>query len=202
VDPTRERAGTLPFALTTCLEQAFDDYEILVSDNNSTDDTRRVVDELGGGRARYIRTGGDLSMRDSWEFALMQAKGEYVTVLPDDGAISSRLLERMDGVVTQRKADLVQSTGGTYFDRSWSEPQQRNTLAVPTFTMLVVEVFLGGDNYALVVIPPDVWNGFKGMSAPHAIIANCCTHPHDPARSIRLDPSTTHIPYDWAVKHQ
>lgn len=63
------------------------------------------------------------------------------------------------------------------------------------------EVFLGEDNYALVVIPPDVWNGFKGMSAPHAIIANCCTHPHDPARSIRLDPSTNHIPYDWAVRH-
>lgn len=66
----------------------------------------------------------------------------------------------------------------------------------------LLEVFLGEDNYALVVIPPNVWNGFKGMSAPHAIIANCCTHPHDPARSIRLDPFSDHIPYEWGVKHQ
>ena len=65
----------------------------------------------------------------------------------------------------------------------------------------LLEVFLGEDNYALVVIPPDVWNGFKGMSEPHAIVANCCTHPHDPARSTRLEPSSTHIPYDWGVKH-
>ena len=65
----------------------------------------------------------------------------------------------------------------------------------------VMEIFLGPDNYSLVIIPPEVWNGFKGMSAPHAIIANCCTHPHDPSRSSRLDPFDNHIPYDWAVRN-
>lgn len=65
----------------------------------------------------------------------------------------------------------------------------------------LMEVFLGPDHYSLVVIPPEVWNGMKGMSEPYAIIANCCTHPHDPSRSQRLDPFNNHIPYDWAVKH-
>jgi dTDP-4-dehydrorhamnose 3,5-epimerase len=63
------------------------------------------------------------------------------------------------------------------------------------------EVFLGPDNHALVIVPPEVWNGFKGMNDPFAIVANCCTHPHDPARSTRLDPFENHIPYDWAVRH-
>ncbi|HEY7380830.1 MAG TPA: dTDP-4-dehydrorhamnose 3,5-epimerase family protein [Gaiella sp.] len=63
------------------------------------------------------------------------------------------------------------------------------------------EVFLGPDDYSLVVIPPGVWNGFKGMSEPYAIVANACTHPHDPARSERLDPFDNDIPYDWAVHH-
>ena len=66
----------------------------------------------------------------------------------------------------------------------------------------LLELFLGPDNYSLVIIPPEVWNGFKGMSDPLAIVANCCSHPHDPARSTRLDPFTNHIPYDWAVRHQ
>ena len=66
----------------------------------------------------------------------------------------------------------------------------------------LVELFLGPDNYALVQIPPGVWNGFKGMNAPYAIVANCCTHPHDPVRSERIDPMNNHIPYDWAVRHQ
>lgn len=65
-----------------------------------------------------------------------------------------------------------------------------------------MEVFLGPDHHALVVIPPDVWNGFKGMSDPLAVVANCCTHEHDPDRSTRLDPFQNHIPYDWGLRHE
>jgi len=66
----------------------------------------------------------------------------------------------------------------------------------------LMELFLGPDDYSLAVIPPGVWNGFKGMSEPMAIVANCCTHPHDPARSDRLDPFDNPIPYDWAVRQR
>lgn len=64
----------------------------------------------------------------------------------------------------------------------------------------LMEIFLGTDNYSLVQIPPAVWNGFKGMSDPWAIVANCCTHPHDASRSSRLNPFENHIPYDWDVR--
>jgi dTDP-4-dehydrorhamnose 3,5-epimerase len=66
----------------------------------------------------------------------------------------------------------------------------------------LMEIFLGPDNYSLVIMPPDVWNGFKGMSEPYAIVANCCTHAHDPTRSARLDPHKNHIPYDWSLVHK
>jgi dTDP-4-dehydrorhamnose 3,5-epimerase len=66
----------------------------------------------------------------------------------------------------------------------------------------LMEIFLGPDNYSLAIIPPEVWNGVKGMSDPYAIIANCCTHPHDPARSTRMDPLGNTIPYDWNSKDE
>ena len=66
----------------------------------------------------------------------------------------------------------------------------------------VMEIFLGLDSYSLVVIPPEVWSGFKGMSQPFAMVANCCTHPHDPSLSTRLDPFDNHIPYHWDVEHR
>ena len=65
----------------------------------------------------------------------------------------------------------------------------------------LMEIFLGPDDYSLVIIPPYIWNGFKGMSEPFAIVANCCTHPHDASRTSRLDPFGNHIPYLWDVKH-
>jgi dTDP-4-dehydrorhamnose 3,5-epimerase len=65
----------------------------------------------------------------------------------------------------------------------------------------LVERFLGPDDYALAVIPPGIWTGMKGMS-DEAIVANCATHPHDPARTERLDPFAGGIPYDWGLVHR
>ncbi len=65
----------------------------------------------------------------------------------------------------------------------------------------LMEIFLGPDNYSLAIIPPEVWNGFKGMSDPMALVANCCTHVHDPSRSERLDPFDNPLPYNWALKN-
>ena len=64
------------------------------------------------------------------------------------------------------------------------------------------EEYLGPDHYALVQVPPGIWNGFKGMSDPHAIVANCCTHPHDfsGTSSERLEPFGNTLPYDWNVR--
>ncbi len=62
---------------------------------------------------------------------------------------------------------------------------------------VVMEIFLGPDNYSLVIIPPGIWSGFAGMSEPLAILANCATEPHDPAELERLDPGTPELPYRW-----
>ena len=64
----------------------------------------------------------------------------------------------------------------------------------------VQEVFLGPDSYQLISIPPGVWNGFKCMGDGTAVVANCCTHPHDPSRSERMDPFDNPIPYTWDVR--
>ena len=65
----------------------------------------------------------------------------------------------------------------------------------------VQELFLGPDNYCLVTVPPMVWNGFQGIGAEMAIVANCTNIPHEPDEIHRRDPSDRSIPYDWANKH-
>ena len=67
----------------------------------------------------------------------------------------------------------------------------------------LLEIFLGPDNYSLVIIPENVWNGFKGM-AKESIVANCATQPHEIAKpgSSRMDPFSKEIPYDWNVRNE
>ena len=61
----------------------------------------------------------------------------------------------------------------------------------------VLEVVVGPEEYALVVIPPGIWHGFQGIAEPVSILANCATEPHDPDELDRRDPHSTDIPYDW-----
>jgi dTDP-4-dehydrorhamnose 3,5-epimerase len=65
----------------------------------------------------------------------------------------------------------------------------------------VQELHVGELNYALITIPPLIWNGFKGAGDRPALVANCATTAHDPGEIERLDPFTERIPYDWALRH-
>ena len=53
--PTRNRANTLRYALLTCTAQAYEDLEIIVSDNCSDDDTEAPIITLGGSNGSESR---------------------------------------------------------------------------------------------------------------------------------------------------
>ena len=63
----------------------------------------------------------------------------------------------------------------------------------------VQEIFLGSDNYCRVVVPPNIWSGFKGVGTEMAIVANCASITHDPDEIERLDPLDPYVPYDWSI---
>jgi len=65
----------------------------------------------------------------------------------------------------------------------------------------LMEIFLGEANYSLVVVPPLVWNGFKGIGDKMAVVANCATLAHRGDEIERLDPFSPKIPYKWDIKH-
>jgi dTDP-4-dehydrorhamnose 3,5-epimerase len=59
------------------------------------------------------------------------------------------------------------------------------------------EVLLSPKNYCLVTIPPNVWNGFKGLGKNESIIANCLTLPHNEKEMVRKDPKDNYFNYNW-----
>jgi dTDP-4-dehydrorhamnose 3,5-epimerase len=65
----------------------------------------------------------------------------------------------------------------------------------------LLELFVGDLNYALVTIPPLVWNGFKGIADSAALVANCSSVPHTPDEIVRMDPFSPDIGYDWGIRH-
>jgi len=66
----------------------------------------------------------------------------------------------------------------------------------PTYKNLM-ELFIGEDNYQLVVIPPGIINGYKTISSETAIIANCATLPYASDEMLRHNPHGDKVPYRW-----
>ncbi|HVG18938.1 MAG TPA: glycosyltransferase family 2 protein [Blastocatellia bacterium] len=125
VIPTRNRAYLIGNALQTALAQAIDDYEIVVSNNDSSDDTEDVVRGFSDRRIRYFRTDKSMSMPDHWDFALSKARGEWVTFLADDDVISSRLLREVSETITELPCDIVSWQNWVYYIPA-GEPGRRN----------------------------------------------------------------------------
>jgi len=129
----------LHYAISSALAQRFDDYEVVVSDNFSRDDTAGVVEAMASRRIRYVRTDRILSMPASWEFGLSHARGEYVTFLCDDDALCPGLLPRVAEVLNDGRARVVGWLGGTYVDETFVLSEMRKKLLLPTFTREVFE---------------------------------------------------------------
>lgn len=62
-------------------------------------------------------------------------------------------------------------------------------------------IFLDEQNSQLAIVPPGVWNGFKGLGTTSAIVANCATHPHDPEEITRKPHNDPMFAYSWEIRH-
>ncbi len=90
---TYNRAGLLPDAVRSVLNQSFADTEVIIVDDGSTDDTERVVQTLGE-RITYIRQpkSGAATARN---LGILHAKGEFVLFLDSDDVILPTALEKL-----------------------------------------------------------------------------------------------------------
>lgn len=97
--PTPGRPGTLVATLRTCVAQDFDDCEFVVSDNAGDGAVPEAVGGFDDARLRLVRPPKPLTTTDSWEFALEQARGEYVTVIGAGGGLLLHALCEIDGIL-------------------------------------------------------------------------------------------------------
>jgi dTDP-4-dehydrorhamnose 3,5-epimerase len=49
----------------------------------------------------------------------------------------------------------------------------------------------------LIRVPPGVIYGWQNRGRVPAILANCASHPHDPAQSEKFDPASGRVPHVW-----
>jgi glycosyltransferase involved in cell wall biosynthesis len=100
--PTFNRAGLLERCIRAALNQTFDDYEVLVADNCSADETPEVVKRFSDPRLRYVRHEKNLGAIGNFRYATDAARGRFLVLNQDDDLLHRDFLRRCHAAVNQR----------------------------------------------------------------------------------------------------
>lgn len=84
--PTYNRAHCLPLAISSVLAQTYQNFEIIVVDDNSSDSTKQICHRLQefDGRIHYMRNDKNFGPAKSRNNGIEKAKGEFITFLDSD----------------------------------------------------------------------------------------------------------------------
>lgn len=106
--PTRNNAEYLKGAIETVLNQNFNDYELIVSNNFSDDNTEDIILGFQSERIKYVKTDKLLYYDDSWNYALSYARGKYILLIgDDDGVMKNGLKKLKQEIIANNYPDLV-----------------------------------------------------------------------------------------------
>src|SRR5450759_2852582 len=78
--PTFNRAGMLKDCILSALSQTYKNFEVIVSDNASTDETQEVLKSFCDRRLRVVRQKTNIGLLPNWNACLAEASGEYIAV--------------------------------------------------------------------------------------------------------------------------
>jgi len=125
--PVFNAAGSLRAAVTSILQQDFTDWELLLIDDGSSDDTLQLARSFADERIRVIADGENRGLAARLNQAVQQSRGEYFARMDgDDLAFPQRFSAQLDYL---RKHPDVDLAGGwaLVFDSSFTLRGKRAT---------------------------------------------------------------------------
>ena len=116
--PVKNRANYLYHTLQTCTIQEYQNFEVIVSDDGSTDNLRQVVEEASrkDPRIKYVspNNGLGVGMRDNFEFALSLVKEGYVIALGGDDGLLPHSITKMAAILAETGQSVISWPAPTY----------------------------------------------------------------------------------------
>jgi hypothetical protein len=121
----RDASATIAEAIESILAQSFGDFEYLVIDDHSRDDTGRIIERYASadGRIRRLDPEPQATLGQLRNQALLASQGEYVAILDaDDVSLPDRLAREVEFLDGHPDHVLV---GGACYDRRSSKDRLR-----------------------------------------------------------------------------
>jgi glycosyltransferase involved in cell wall biosynthesis len=116
--PTYNSAKYLRECIESVLTQTYQDFELIVSDNASTDATCDIVRSFSDARIRLHRLGRNMGMAFNFNKAADLARAKYVKLLCYDDVLAPKCLEMQVGMLERHPEVVMVASGFRYIDGS------------------------------------------------------------------------------------
>ncbi|MFH1458888.1 MAG: glycosyltransferase family 2 protein [Candidatus Omnitrophota bacterium] len=92
--PTYNRAQTLPRAIKSVLKQTFTDFELIIIDDASTDNTQSILAQFNEPRIKRIRLKNNYGTSGARNCGIMHSKGRYLAFIDSDDCWNNEKLKK------------------------------------------------------------------------------------------------------------
>ena len=100
---------TIEKCLNSILDTKYNDYEIIVINDGSTDNTEEVIQLFATDKIKYFSK-PNTGVADSRNFGIEKAKGDYITFVDSDDYVSNNYFENVNKYIEQG-VDLIKRKG-------------------------------------------------------------------------------------------
>ena len=92
--PTYNRSDYLKYSVNSVLTQTYSDFELIICDDGSTDNTPEIVNNFKDNRIIYVRHPQNIGRSKNMRSGFENAKGEYFIKFDDDDALTIDFLSK------------------------------------------------------------------------------------------------------------
>ncbi len=131
-------------AIKSALSQTYQEYEIIIWDNNSTDGTKKVVDSFTNKKIKYFRSKRFNSLGIARNKAILESKGDLIAFLDSDDLWMPDKLDLQVPIFNNPKIGIVISDS-VFFKKDKDLRQLFKTYKPPTgkvFSELISNYFI------------------------------------------------------------
>ena len=101
--PTYNRGSFIVKTIQSVLSQTFSNFELIIIDDGSTDNTEKVVGGIKDERIKYYKKEND-ERGAARNYGTNRAKGDYITFLDSDDILYSKYLEKANRFIKKNKS--------------------------------------------------------------------------------------------------
>lgn len=114
--PAYNNAAYIAETIESVLKQTYENLELLICDDQSTDDTVKVIESFSDPRLRLIRNEKNLGMSGNWNHCLSFCRGEFIKLICADDVLSPEAVAKEAAALSEHPSALLAESDTRLFD--------------------------------------------------------------------------------------